>query len=245
MSLKTFVYNDTAAVTFSDGDTLQVNATQMAKAFGKMPNDYLRLDSTKAFIEAYMQENSVTVNPVTVVQGGKNQGTWMNEDIALDFAQWLSPRFKVWCNARIKELLTTGKTELSEMQQIMGGYKLLMNKCERLEVANVELTKEVAVLAPKAEVFDQVMDSTSLLNTTQVAVNHGLSAVALNKKLAEKKIQRKMSDGSWVLNADYSNQGYARLVPFPYSVRDGITKTRNNLLWTEKGRQFISQIIAQ
>lgn len=31
------------------------------------------------------------------------------EDLALDFAQWLSVDFRLWCLDRIKELLTTGK----------------------------------------------------------------------------------------------------------------------------------------
>jgi hypothetical protein len=44
---------------------------------------------------------------VKVKQGGnaKYQGTWMHEDVALIFAQWLSPEFYLWCNDRVKELL--------------------------------------------------------------------------------------------------------------------------------------------
>lgn len=32
----------------------------------------------------------------------------MHEDVALEFARWLSPAFAIWCNDRIKELLLTG-----------------------------------------------------------------------------------------------------------------------------------------
>lgn len=247
MSLKIFVYEN-ASISFNDGERLMVNATQMAKAFGKKPQDYLRLESTQEFINEYMVENLVTGNPVTVVQGGKEQGTWMHEDIALDFARWLSPKFALWCNARIKELLITGKTSLpepvSEDHAILAGYRLAIAKIDRLEVENKALLMENSALAPKAEVFDKVMDASNLLNATQVAQNMGLSAVALNKKLAEKKVQRKMGDGTWVLNAEYLNLDYARLVPYPITVRDGKTITKNNLMWTEKGRHFISQLLA-
>lgn len=34
----------------------------------------------------------------------------MHEDLALVFAQWLSPDFYLWCNDRIKELLQYGMT---------------------------------------------------------------------------------------------------------------------------------------
>jgi len=47
---------------------------------------------------AYIRNNPVAGNPVTVVQGGVGQGTWMHEDIALDFAQWLSVDFRLWCD---------------------------------------------------------------------------------------------------------------------------------------------------
>ena len=56
--------------------------------------------------------SAVTGIPVTglviVNQGGNNkmaQGTWMHEDLALIFAQWLSSDFYLWCNRRIKEIL--------------------------------------------------------------------------------------------------------------------------------------------
>lgn len=33
----------------------------------------------------------------------------MHEDVALEFARWLSPKFAIWCNRRIKELLTAAQ----------------------------------------------------------------------------------------------------------------------------------------
>lgn len=51
---------------------------------------------------------------IQTVKGGKSeQGTWMHEDAALEFARWLSPAFAIWCNKRIKELLKTGVTTVS------------------------------------------------------------------------------------------------------------------------------------
>lgn len=38
-------------VTFANGENVMVNATQMAKAFGKRPNDWLSLPSTKEFLD--------------------------------------------------------------------------------------------------------------------------------------------------------------------------------------------------
>ena len=42
---------------------------------------------------------NVDVQSVTTVMGGpeKGGGTWFHEDVALEFARWLSIDFKLWC----------------------------------------------------------------------------------------------------------------------------------------------------
>ena len=89
-----------------------VNATQMAKPFGKQPIFWLNNQSTKEFLAQLSElRNLSSADLVRVTKGGndkKLQGTWMHEDVALEFARWLSPAFAIWCNDRIKELLLTG-----------------------------------------------------------------------------------------------------------------------------------------
>ena len=91
-------------VTFSNGENVMVNATQMAKAFGKQPNDWLKTEQAQRMIEAIAKTNifGLADNQLVVtIKGGNNseeRGTWMQEDVALVFAQWLSPEFYIWCN---------------------------------------------------------------------------------------------------------------------------------------------------
>ena len=67
-----------------------VNATQMAKPFGKTTKDWLRTQNSKEFINSLsaIMPNGLT-GLVKKIQGGNNkhgQGTWMHEDVALEFA---------------------------------------------------------------------------------------------------------------------------------------------------------------
>ena len=89
-----------------------VNATEMAKPFGKLVGDWLRLKTTAEFTEALSADMQIPISAlIQVVKGGNSeQGTWLHEDVALEFARWLSPAFAIWCNKRIKELLTIGMT---------------------------------------------------------------------------------------------------------------------------------------
>ena len=111
MNTQIFQYNGNP-VTFQLGNRdLMVNATEMAKPFDKRPIDYLRLSSTNELIRAKVRKSHIDKNQLVITErGGSNPGTWFHEDIALDFAQWLSVDFRLWCNDRIKELLRHGIT---------------------------------------------------------------------------------------------------------------------------------------
>lgn len=101
-----------------------LNATQMGKAFNKRPSHWLRLQSTEEFLNALKISRSADVDNglfseeekplVNVIQGGKNQGTWMHEDVALEFSRWLHPKFAIWTNKHIKELLLKGSTSINQ-----------------------------------------------------------------------------------------------------------------------------------
>lgn len=109
-----FTYNGNK-VTFSEGQSMMINATEMAKQFGKLPKDWLRLKSTENFLSELSAVRKIPLTGLVYKkQGGSGeQGTWFHKDVALAFAQWLSPMFHIWRNDRITELLTKGKTELS------------------------------------------------------------------------------------------------------------------------------------
>lgn len=98
-------------ISFANGKNVMVNATEMAKSFDKRPVDWLQNQSTIAFLnELSKVRKSTLTDLVQVTKGGNNPGTWMHEDVALEFARWLSPAFAIWCNDRIKELLKYGMT---------------------------------------------------------------------------------------------------------------------------------------
>jgi len=106
-----FKYNGTDITFLSGNGDVMINATQMAKPFGKQVYEYLRLPSTNELIKVKAGKSRIAEDQlVKTIRGGTNPGTWMHEDIALDFAQWLSIDFKLWCMDRIKELMRFGMT---------------------------------------------------------------------------------------------------------------------------------------
>lgn len=170
-----FQYNG-SPITFQKGDSVMVNATEMAKPFGKRCNDFLSTKQTKELISSLSAKTGIPATGlVTVNQGGNNQGTWMHEDLALVFAQWLSPDFYLWCNDRIKELLQYGMTATQPtLEQMINNPDLVISlatqlKSEReekqrlaLEVQKKEQEKQTIIEEAKpAVVFTECVTSSS------------------------------------------------------------------------------------
>ena len=77
-------------------ENLYFNATEIAKQFGKLSKDYLDNKQTKEYILARCgKDNCPFENFVKVTKGGKHQGTWLHQKLAIDFARWCSPEFAV------------------------------------------------------------------------------------------------------------------------------------------------------
>lgn len=99
-----------------------LNATQIAKHFGKRPNDYLLLEQTQNYISALIEHFSTTrkivvqYNQIVIVQnGGNNRGTWLHPKLAIHFARWLDPKFAVWCDEQIEHIIS-GSLKLEPVQ---------------------------------------------------------------------------------------------------------------------------------
>ena len=121
-----FIYQDIEIhfLLGNDGDVM-INATEMAKAFGKRTDHYLQNEATKKFIEAIKVPDMSGTLETNVVENRGRNGIYFCEILALDFAAWLDVSFKVWIYRRIQEIL-------------FGKAKAVANK-----ISEVELKKQM------------------------------------------------------------------------------------------------------
>lgn len=254
--LQLFNYNENPVSFRKENDTVYVNATEMAKPFGKKPNDYLRLAGTEELIQACARKNRTSVNQLVITQMGSTEnggGTWLNEDLAIDFAQWLSVDFRLWVADRIKEVLQYGFTATPQMlENLIQNPQLVINLATALqdertknEIAQHQLetaNNTIKSQAPKVEYYNEVLQSKSDITTTVIAGQLGMSAKALNKLLHQHKIQYKV-DGVWKLYSKYEGQGYTESRTHVRTDEYGNTRTDILTTWSEKGRLFIHQFV--
>lgn len=139
--------------------------------------------------------------------------------------------------------------EIEEMQRNIEARKaeeqrLLIENAQKDETINeqgeqiIKLSSDIVKMQPKVDYCDKILSSTSLVTTTQIAQDYGMSAVSLNKKLAELRIQRKVNK-QWILYAPYLSMGYVDSVPVDINKSDGSVKVVMHTEWTQKGRLFL------
>jgi len=120
---KTFGGSEISFEPLVTNGNVMVNATEMAKTFGKEVSGFLKTEQTENFIKAFCQtedipfenEFSAKGKLIKIVKGHHSvNGTWMHRTVALKFAAWLDPFFEVWVFKTIEEILYSYSKELDE-----------------------------------------------------------------------------------------------------------------------------------
>lgn len=206
--------------------------------------DALGYDQTHKAVKRHVVEGDGTKRP-TPTTSGIQQMLFINESgvysLILGSKLESARRFKHWVTS---EVLPSIRKQ--------GGYMVVRpNESDEaimaraLQIAHATLMRrdeEIARLKPKADYADQVLDSVSCLTTTQVAKGMGMTAMELNRILCQKGIQYGQS-GQYLLYASYARQGLAQNRTRTFLDLFGTVHTTSQLVWTEKGKEFIHKLL--
>jgi prophage antirepressor-like protein len=206
--------------------------------------DALGYDQTHKAVKRHVEEGDGTKRP-TPTTSGIQQMLFINESgvysLILGSKLESARRFKHWVTS---EVLPSIRKQ--------GGYMVVRPDesdeaimARALQIAHATLMRrdeEIARLKPKADYADQVLDSVSCLTTTQVAKGMGMTAMELNRILCQKGIQYGQS-GQYLLYASYARQGLAQNRTRTFLDLFGTVHTTSQLVWTEKGREFIHKLL--
>ena len=150
-------------------------------------------------------------------------------------------RFKHWVTS---EVLPAIRKQGGYMVAKQGeSDEVIMARALQILHATVQRKNEqIAKLQPKADYMDEVLDSVSCITTTQIAKELGMTAQELNRRLCEMRIQYWQS-GQYMLYADYARMGLAKSRTHKRVFKHGMVITEIYLVWTERGREFIHQLL--
>jgi phage antirepressor YoqD-like protein len=215
-------------VTFKKvGDNIMVNATEMAKPFGKLVADYLRLKATTELRQVldsqhYGNSHNAMNQSVIVSKGGSNltdTGTWLHQKLAIDLARWLSPEFNLWTIDTIMEYMQKGTISRTpavdfsnplESAKKVAEYAGLFVKSEegRLLLVAKQVEDE-----PKVAGYNQMIDKEGLYDFRDIAQVLGIEGYGrtnLVKLMKSGKV--KILDKKCVPYQNYISLGYFRII---------------------------------
>ena len=150
-------------------------------------------------------------------------------------------RFKHWVTS---EVLPAIRKQGGYMVAKQGeSDEVIMARALQILHATVQRRNEqIAKLQPKADYADEVLDSVTCITTTQLAKELGMTAQELNRRLCEMRIQYWQS-GQYMLYAEFARQGFAKSRTHKRVLKHGMVITEMYLVWTERGREFIHQLL--
>lgn len=105
--VKTYEHNG-VSVDVSFTDDAYFNATAAAKAFDKLPKNWLMTGDAQEYIEACSRILLLDKNQMVIVKMGAPEyggGTWLHPKLAVAFARWLNVDFALWCDGIIESIL--------------------------------------------------------------------------------------------------------------------------------------------
>ena len=258
-ALAVFSYEGNA-ITFKSENGVMVNATEMAKPFGKLVKDWLANKSTREFLEELSAVRRIPLTGsetsedaegvlVRVVQGGTPslQGTWLHEDVALEFARWLNPKFAIWCNDRIKELLTQGVTTISDDDDVIRkAMEVLNRRLEDKERKLREAQERIDADRPKVLFANAIIGSQRSCLIGELAKILRQNGVEIGEKrlfqwLRDNKYLGAKGERHNIPNQEYMERGYFELKTNVFSTRDGVMRTTRTTKVTPKGQEHIIQ----
>ena len=192
-----------------------------------------------------LDDDVFSKHPIVDSLGRTQQATFVNEDGLYDtILESRKPQAKGFRKWVTSEVLPSIRKQGGYMVAKAGetDEEVLARALQIMQAAVQRRDEEIARLKPRADYADSVLDSINCITTTQLAKELGMSAQELNRRLCELRIQYWQS-GQYMLYADYARLGLAKSRTHKHVLKHGMVMTEMYLVWTERGRDFIHQLL--
>ncbi|MBO4482340.1 MAG: phage antirepressor [Prevotella sp.] len=204
---------------------------------GKDVAEVLGYSQTAKAIREHVDEDDKGVS-VLDTPGGKQSTFIINESglysLILSSKLPQAKDFKRWVTSEV----------LPQIRQT-GGYIPVSSEddektilCKAIDIMN----RTIEQLRPKAEYAEKVLLSPSCYTMTQVAKGLSMTVLELTRRLHDMGVIYRSPSGPLMLYAPYLKNGFeAYRTSHGEDIFGNVTWTHSYLVWTEKGREFITK----
>ena len=187
-----------------------------------------------------------------------NEVTQLDHIITIDMAKEISMiqrtdkgkearKYFIECEKKLKGISNNLETQKGlALLKVAEGNTLeerISGATKYAELVSKPLADKIEKDKPKVNYYEKVLNTEGTMTTSQVAKGFNMTAQKLNNYLHDKKVQFKRS-GMWMLYKEYDGQGYTDVKTSV--IKKGLDNiTTHYLVWTEKGRRFIYDLLLE
>lgn len=211
-----------------------LNALHKASGEGqhKAPAQWTRSKQAQEFVSAVEKQ---TMQICIVSVEGRSGGTFAHELIAVEYAGWISPEFRIKVNQTFIDY-RTGKLQPTLNPANFSRLQLI-ELAMQAEQERLALESKVAIIQPKAEALDLIATGTEgSLNITETAKTLQVNPKMLFQWLSGHKwIYRRVGGSGWVAYQDKIQSGLLEHKITTVHRDDGSEKITEQVRVTAKG----------
>ena len=167
-------------------NNVYANATSMCKPFGKLFADWKRLKSTDDIIQEISEDMGIPIADLMIIENGN--GSWIHEELVIEFASWINIKFKRWIQKQIATLIRDGKVELIQDSYMIENpierakrWIEEQQEKEQLKLEVVEKTEIIEEQKPLVELAEERLSKDECVSITDVTRTYDLKRGQLTK----------------------------------------------------------------
>lgn len=218
------------------------------------PSDWLRLKNTQELIAELAVPGipgTLENQPLAVIQGGIQQGTYVAKELVYAYAMWISPAFHLKVIRAYDEMVSGGRVAAPQLPNFANPAEAARAWAEQfeqraaLEHQKKELDAKIAEQAPKVEMLERIADAEGSMCIRDAASTLQMQPSKLTAWLhANGWIYRRPGKSGWLAYHDKQQAGYLVHKSTPYVDRTtGDERVSEQVRITMRGLTRLGELV--
>ncbi|CNF26848.1 putative DNA-binding protein (Roi) [Yersinia nurmii] len=234
-----------AGVEINTDTASRFNLNALHKASGGEKKDgpayWLALDSTKNLIN---ELNKQTTEITVVKKEGRNGGTYAHELLAVEYAGWISPSYRLKVNQTFLDYKAGKLKPVFDPMAALNDPEFLRGTLLTYSEKVIALEHKVEVMQPDVDALERIAKADGALCITDAAKNLQVQPKFLFRLLSENRwIYKRLGSKTWVGYQDKIQSGYLEHKVHTVVRNDGSEKVTEQVLVTAKGLTKLSKML--
>lgn len=220
-----------------------LNALHRASGLGanKAPSQWLRTQGAQSLVEE-LEKGTVQICIVSVE--GRAGGTLAHELLAIEYAGWISPAFRLQVNQTFLDYKAGKLKPAFDPMAALNDAEFLRGTLLTYSEKVIALEHRVDEMKPDVEAFDRIAKADGSMCVTAAAKHLQVQPKFLFKLLSEHHwIYRRAGGKAWLGYQDKIQSGYLEHKVATVNRSDGSEKIVEQVLITAKGIAKISKLL--